>query len=690
MVYSIELLSTGEDLLAQNAATSCSPILPTKSPYVMGRSPVVSVVYNNQRIEEITGPTPFVDVSTTVERTDSGAPKVWNTKITLTGKIVRGGTGNVQHLGSGIKPVIDGITRLRQLFKCNECGSLSIECGAGGLQEMFAATGVRVVELSFDKSDDNWIFTSDYKISLEYLEPAFIGRYIRDYSDSWNIEQLEDEFYLYNEKQVFQKTEWDNPNVIPQTTQQQTQNNTGANSAGSARLTNINIPKYKVSRTISAVGIPSGTGYCGNPNFYGMDSAQYTPLELDAFINAKIWVEKRAATIWPKEYRPVTVTVPPAQPPALNPPPILWSPLVSGFLYNRVRSTKFDIQAGSYEITDTYLAMPTGISYTENFTIEISTDNKFIHTVSVQGEIEGLAVPSMAEIIQSNINIDGNLNLQNPSPIDLEIPLGLNDPVFGRPTKPIKIPDSMSNASMYPFIGNNRYLNALSGWIYDIKPYLYRRACGAMASIDRTKGYVNPTQYSVIIPPNNPVYSIHGLLNIIPISTTEGHDTRKGKITYNHQFNNKFTIISGALYESVSIDTNGPADVISEAFVLGRQLGPILQDLGSKTSTKKTVSIEVGVVPPGTINGYFLNHRECPLWTGGSVYSTIETLVEGLAPYGDRDIGIFGSVGVRRDVEGRVFVNQDDHFWNPSEGTYSRNVGWTYQPCTNKQSYLDN
>lgn len=680
MVYSIELLSTEEDVLAQSAATSCGPANPPRSPYVMNRSAIVSVVYNNTRIEEITGPTPFVNLSTTVERTEGGTPKVWKTEITLTGKIVRGGTGNVQHLGSGIKPVIDGITRLRQLFKCNECGTLEIECGAGNLQTMFAATGVRVVNLSFEPSEDNWIFTSDYKINLEYLEPAFIDRYIKDYSDSWNIEQLEEQ-YFYNDQMISLKTEWDNPNVRPVSTQTQTQNNTGANSAGTVLLTNINIPQYKVSRTISAVGIPSGTGYCGNPVFLDLDSTQFSPLELDAFLNAKIWVEKRAATILPRQYRI----------PGSTPPPILWSPLVSGFLYNRVRNTKMDIPSASYEITDTYLAMPTGVSYTENFSIDISTDQSFVHAVSVQGEIQGLSIPKMADIIRPDITIAGDLN--SPAPnlnLEIKIPLGLNESVNSQLVPISKIPDSFKENSLATNISSNMYLNALSGWIMDVKPYLYRRACSVMSSSDRIKGYINRTQYAATQPPNNPVYSIHGLLNIIPVSTTEGHDTRKGKITYNHQFNNKFTIISGALYESVSITTNGPTDIISEAFVLGRQLGPILQDLGAKSSSKKNVTIEVGVVPPSTINGYFLNHKECPLWTGGSVYSTIQTLIDGLAPYGDRIVGIFGSVGLRQDVEGRVFVNQDDHTWNPSDGTYSRNVGWIYQPCTNKQSYLDN
>lgn len=687
MVYSIDLLSTNTDLEAQQIVggnRECS-IIP-KSPYVLNKSPMVSVVYNDQRIEDITGPTPFVDFSTTLERSENNVPNVRNNKIVLTGKIVRGGTGPKADLGSGIKPVMFGINDLKKLFDCNECGVLTIECAqgnGGGYSPLFTATGVRVTDLSFSKSDDNWIFTSDYSVTLEYLEPSFPDRYIRSYTDSWNIEQLEDEYYTYNlYNNVTQKVEWDNPNALGTTTQAQTQSQTGANSIGKSTLTNFNVPKYKVSRTISAVGIASGSDYCKpNPNdmYSGLDYASYNTMELNAFNNAKAWVQDRAQSI-----------ITPYSLRNTSNPSMLWSPLVSGYLYNHVRAVKFDISAASYEITDTYLAMPTGIAYTESYTIEISTDNKYIHTVSVQGEIAGLSIPSIATIADSGlVQFNGNRDTTKNNE-ELILGLDLKKQSVGIPIPAPRPADFMTADSKSKTISDNRYDNALNGWIYDIKPYLYRRACAAMNSVDRTKGYINPTQWAQKKPPNNPIYSQHGVLNIIPISTTEGHDTRKGKITYNHQFNNKFTIISGALYESVNITTNGPADVISEAFVLGRQLGPILQDLGAKTSTKKNITIEVGVVPPSTINGYFLNHPECPLWTGGTVYSTIDMLVTGLAPYGDRDVSLFGGVGVRRDVEGRVFVNQDDHTWNPSEGVYTRNIGWTYQPCTIKQSYLDN
>jgi len=195
-------------------------------------------------------------------------------------------------------------------------------------------------------------------------------------------------------------------------------------------------------------------------------------------------------------------------------------------------------------------------------------------------------------------------------------------------------------------------------------------------------------------PPNNPVYSKHGLLNIIPISTSESHNTRKGIISYSYDFNNKFTIISGVISESINIEDSGPTDVIGEAFVLGRALGPVLQNLGTKTSAKKSVTVEVTVVPPSSLKGFFVQNSDCPLWTGGTVYQAITGIVEGLKPFGDRPTAFFGSSNVMRgggstNATGQVFVSSDNQTWDPTNGRFVRSVSWTYQQCTTSKSWLD-
>jgi len=663
MVYSLEALNSTQDFASIQANPPASR--------------AVSVYFNGSGIHTVAGPTPFVDFSTSVERNEAGEPVVFTNRITLTGKITNTESSN----GSGIGPIMSGINGLSQIFKINTCGSFEVKCKTSPTAAetiLFSAAGVRTVSFDFNKTNDNWIYTADYTAVLEYLEPAYSGWYVKDYSDSWSIEPLEDYVYSKGTINVIQKTEYDNPKLKPTapTTSagqpQSTQTNTGGTAVAPVDINYLSIPQFKVSRTISAIGIPSGTGFCQSSLSAGQQNTiqfdQYSPLAVSAFNNAKKWVMERSSSVFDKKTGNA-----------------LWSPMAggigAGYFYNHLRSTNFDVHSAKYEITDTWLAMPTGITFIEDYSLEMSTDDKYIHTVRVQGDIIGLSISSPSITGLPYVSGSGS-----PLKFDLSSSTGLLDSLaFNTSIADVGLTATNKNLMA------SKYANAVSGWINEVKPYLYRRACIPMSSADRTKGYipgaVNPPQ-----PPNNPVYSRNSVLNIIPISTSETHNPKKGSISYSYEFNNKFTIISGVLYESVSIEETGPTDVIGEAFVLGRSLGPVLQNLGTRTSTRKSVTIEVGVVPPSSMGGFFMQNTTCPLWTGGTVYQTITGIIEGLKPFGDRASYIFGSANFNRgnnNAQGQVYVTNDTQSWDPTNGRYSKSVGWVYQQCTNSKNYLD-
>ena len=669
MVYSLEALNSTQDFATIQA---------------LGPTNAVGVYFNGSGIHTVAGPTPFIDFSTSVERNEAGEPMVFTNRITLTGKVTI--TKEASPNGSGIGPMMSAISGLNQIFKINTCGSFDITCkSAPNAVEtsIFSAGGVRLVSFDVNKSNDNWIFTADYTAVLEYLEPAYSGWYVKDYSDSWSIEPLEDYIYSKGIINVIQKVEYDNPQLKPTAptntagqprSPQSNQTNTGGTAVAPVDINYLSIPQFKVSRTISAVGIPSGTGFCKSTlpinEQNKIDFDRYPPLAVSAFNNAKKWVMERSSAIFDKKTDNV-----------------LWSPMLTrgiggtdGYFYNHLRSTNFDVHAARYEITDTWLAMPTGITFIEDYSLEMSTDDKYIHTVRVQGEIIGLSISNPAITGLPYVSGSGS-----PLKFDLSSSTGLLDNLsFNTAIADNGLPVTKNLMA-------SKYANAVSGWINEVKPYLYRRACIPMSSPDRTKGYipgaVNPPQ-----PPNNPVYSRNSVLNIIPISTSETHNPKKGSISYSYEFNNKFTIISGVLYESVSIEETGPTDVIGEAFVLGRSLGPVLQNLGTKTSTRKSVTIEVGVVPPSSMGGFFMQNTTCPLWTGGTVYQTITGIIEGLKPFGDRASYIFGNANFNRNnnnAQGQVYVTNDTQSWDPTNGRYSKSIGWVYQQCTNSKNYLD-
>jgi hypothetical protein len=167
---------------------------------------------------------------------------------------------------------------------------------------------------------------------------------------------------------------------------------------------------------------------------------------------------------------------------------------------------------------------------------------------------------------------------------------------------------------------------------------------------------------------------------------SENHDHKKGTITYNYEYSNRFTLLSGVLSENISITDNGPADVIAEVFVLGRSLGPALQALGSKTLTTKDLNVEISVIPPTGIDGYNMNSSECPLWTGGKIYSAIKDIIDGIRPFRPDNSFV---TSTNTNYQGQSYVDRDIETWNPSEGRYTRSVSWRYQQCQNNKFYLD-
>lgn len=676
MVYSLDILNSGFNALASPP----TPPLPADK--------VVGIYYNGRPIHAITGPTPHIDLTTSVERNNLGTAQSYNTKITLAGSIVRtGAQADMTSYGSGVGPVISGITELQNVFRSGDPGVLEVFCKTNNNANtpIVSWTGCRLVSMNFPQNSNHWIFTSDYTIELEHISPAISGCYVKTISDSWSMEPLEDYIYSSAKLNVTQKQEYHNPKLkptapsagSPQPQQDQTtSSNNGATAVAPIDIDIISIPQYKISRTINAVGLPSGTG---------LDA--YTT----AWLNAKACVDSRLVQTYSG---PTNNTAPSGMivydgstgggGSVSNIIPMLKG---NGYLYNYLKTTNFNIYEGSYEITETYLAMPTGIGYSEDYTIDMSTDDKYIGTVRVQGTVKGLSMMALSAITGNGgaaPSISGAGINNKYANIDLTNGTGLLSGTFN---PSVSIPDNLSQTSHNSKLYASRYLNAVSGWLNDIKPYLYRRACIAMNSKDRNISYINPAMLNG--PPNNPTYSYQNVLNIIPINTSETHDPRKGTISYTYEYNNKFTMISGVLFENISMTDTGPTDVIGEAFVLGRSLGPVLQNLGTKTASKKSMNIEVGVVPPSSLSGFFITSSQCPLFTGGTVYKTIELMIEGFKPFGDRDSSVFGNA-MRRDMRGQVYLTEDTQTWDPNNGRYSRNVGWVYQQCDNTKIYLDN
>lgn len=151
--------------------------------------------------------------------------------------------------------------------------------------------------------------------------------------------------------------------------------------------------------------------------------------------------------------------------------------------------------------------------------------------------------------------------------------------------------------------------------------------------------------------------------NPTPANRTVGHNPSKGSISYSYEYNDRpCNFISGALNENFTITDNYPTDVFAKLPVLGRARGPVLQDISTITEQTREITIEVVM----------------PIYDACSSISSL---------YANKPTGQIQTILCEFETEltnsyQQVFKHADTETWNPREGRYTRNVGWTFQNCT--------
>ena len=128
-------------------------------------------------------------------------------------------------------------------------------------------------------SEDNFVQVADYTIDLSFTEPGAHGFSVKNTTDDWSIEPLEDYIYINYSTSIDAKPELHNPlsNSVPPIDQFNPQQNT--------TLDLIDVPRYKISRKLSAVGLPpTGISGCTDGGFN------------TSFMEAKRWVESKLPT----------------------------------------------------------------------------------------------------------------------------------------------------------------------------------------------------------------------------------------------------------------------------------------------------------------------------------------------------------------------------------------------------------
>jgi hypothetical protein len=480
----------------------------------------VRISYNGVDIHDITsGNVPLIAIKENSNTTSNGSLYSSTVGLTLNGKILTPFAGTTGILGC--------VQALRHLFlgtgnndmKNQYNGHLKISCGTevgSGNAGIFNATGVRLVNLSIDQSRDNWTQGADYTVDLEYNIARSFDKneslyYVKSTTDSWNIEPLEDYVY-YSVTGI--KAPWNmlqeyhNPKLNPIEARERTPQ-PPPSVIRNLQLKILNIPQYRITRKLGAVGLPSHSGLSGT---------------FPSYQNAQKWVLDRLSLAQYSGGTPIHISLD-----------------SQNYLYNHLRTINFSVYDGSYEINESWLAMPINIGYTEDYTVSVGTEEGHIKNVKVQGEIKGL--------IKANNHfesgVSGTVPLTKTNSIQLNQIMTLKPEISGVNYVIPDASDTLGNISISSPLSTNtrlnevRYFNARDAWQNDIKPYLFRRANMVMNSIDRDRDYVNYVPVPRPIP-NNPLYSYERPLNVNPISTSETHDARKGTINYSCEYSNKF------------------------------------------------------------------------------------------------------------------------------------------------------
>jgi len=371
-----------------------------------------------------------------------------------------------------------------------------------------------------------------------------------------------------------------------------------------------NYPFYRISRTIGAVGkfIPvSGSG--GNVATTGFKTA---------VSNAKDWVNY---------HLPLSPT---------------YSGIITGLLlFNFVRSINVSDTEGSYRITDNWLGIPSGTGgvfkpFTESFTIESSLDNSMLRTVQINGTIKGL------ELFNSGVPYSNT----------------------GSPFISGSLSGSLTNhAQVAQISGGTKFYNAISGYS-GIKNVLYQRV-QALAVTGNYASYGAGSNAPFAF--NATFNRSENALNPIPVSVTEGFNPAEGSITYSWSYNNRpLNYIAGSISENLTVDDTFATPLVASIFVLGRKLGPILQDLGTVTSSQRRVSFEVVFPRPSALRDLKFKNEQ---------YSQITGLIESFNPENLMPNNATNQGGIKS------YVKSDTAAWNITEGRLTKEKTWEWTQC---------
>lgn len=562
----------------------------------------------------------------------------------------------------------------------------------------------KITSYTTNQTPNNWSQTIDYSVGLEMPEPMkqFLGdntQYlISSMSDDLSIEPLEETSRLEPTNAYFQAyfgTAMSDMAILGGNV---TDRGGLAESSPLGRLDYYrNNLRYRVSRTIEAVGKHSFNELATEAEFSRSPEEDTTLPEpllkrgqgSPAPNNALSHNNRR-----PQHWRGVGhgSAFHNARKYVLNrlkhyPTVFFFSKLT---LVNRVSTLSINEPAGSFRVTETSIAINPEYHppFTDDWTAEVSVDNTFLQTVRINGTIKGYESNYSQDVIDNDPYVMGVSPAFVPgigSPHS-----GIAEPV-DRTTYPYqktipineftpKYANAISGLNWLK-VGNNPATNPFSAPIYSrARLFFY----GAVKGNDPNRGS-NPYRYLNYTPILNERQALASTspaswnnltpdtMNPIPKSMSESHRIYAGEIDYSFEFDNRpLNLVRGSVSESLTIDDTFPTQQIAEVFVLGRRLGPVLQDLGTVTAAQRNVTLEVVLPRPPSLAQRMIYPIDA--------YKAITGIVEQLNPkyiFGVPEPSLTNNPNIAASI--KSYVKTDNQTWNPLDGRISVQKSWVWQ-----------
>jgi hypothetical protein len=203
------------------------------------------------------------------------------------------------------------------------------------------------------------------------------------------------------------------------------------------------------------------------------------------------------------------------------------------------------------------------------------------------------------------------------------------------------------------------------------------------------------------------VYKPFGTLHPIPKSESYSYDPNGGSISFQYAFDTREqAFVPGVITEAINITDSAPGETIATIDVIGRKLGPVMQNVGSQTPTwSRTLNIELvvsGQYRGGTASKpvagdytgtsaeqavaaskrtadamgiYLIDRKPSNTTTPYDQRTSIQNIIKGAAPH--------GKPGVLKAYT----TPSPSETWDPKSGRWTFSITWNYE--TNMSHYYD-